>query len=127
MSDFNSIFVSMLMVLWLYTGRWALIGEFENKARKKRKNEKNYPFFSYPLYKKIFLFGLKGTVSKLFLVFVCLGNISILVAAVASIWIFIKTNPIVVTIYQLSLTAFIVSETFESIYMRLNRHYISFD
>lgn len=105
MSFFNSIFAPMIFVLYWFMYISACISSVRNVAngmssKQRKTNEQKYPYFHYPLYKKIFFFGLEGMMSKLFKVSVFLVNISIFLMAPLSIYLFIKFNRILSYVFR---------------------------
>ncbi len=86
-------------IVWgLFTG--LLMIHIRLDAKKKwHKNEKMYPYFHYPFYKKIFLLGLNGAVNKLVVIATFIFNISIIILIIDGIWHLIAPNIITSNIF----------------------------
>ena len=81
MNIFEEIIVLLMMVLfWLFISA-LIMGDIRYRAKKKwHKNEKKYPYFHYPFYKKLFLLGLNGALSKVVVVMKFLLNITVIIS-----------------------------------------------
>ncbi len=70
-------------------------------AKKKwNKNLKCYPYFTYPILKKIFLLGLKGALNKFIVVLTFILHITIMLLIACCIWIAVEPNIIISYIYR---------------------------
>ena len=86
MNVFEEIIVLLMIVLfWLFISA-LIMGDIRYQAKKKwHKNEKKYPYFHYPFYKKLFLLGLKGALSKVVVVMRFLLNITVILITVLTV------------------------------------------
>ena len=86
MNIFEEIIVLIKMVLfWLFISA-LIMGDIRYRAKKKwHKNEKKYPYFHYPFYKKLFLLGLNGALSKVVVVMRFLLNITVILITVLTV------------------------------------------
>jgi len=86
MSVFNTIigFVA-ICCLWIML-IFPIMRDIRYRAKKKwHKNEKKYPYFHYPFYKKLFLLGLNGALSKVVVVMRFLLNITVILITVLTV------------------------------------------
>ena len=86
MSVFNTIigFVA-ICCLWIML-IFPIMRDIRYRAKKKwHKNEKKYQYFHYPFYKKLFLLGLKGALSKVVVVMRFLLNITVILITVLTV------------------------------------------
>ena len=94
-------FLDTLIVLIILPIMWVLFTiplmiNIRYEARKKyRKNEKKYPYFHYPVYKKLFLLGLRGALNTSVVVMTFIFNISLVLCMVFGIWEIISGNLII--------------------------------
>lgn len=86
MNIFEEIIVLLMMVLfWLFISA-LIMGDIRYRAKKKwHKNEKKYQYFHYPFYKKLFLLGLKGALSKVVVVMRFLLNITVILITILTV------------------------------------------
>ena len=86
MNVFEEIIVLLMIVLfWLFISA-LIMGDIRYQAKKKwHKNEKKYPYFHYPFYKKLFLLGLNGALSKVVVVMRFLLNITVILITVLTV------------------------------------------
>ena len=86
MNIFEEIIVLLMMVLfWLFISA-LIMGDIRYRAKKKwHKNEKKYPYFHYPFYKKLFLLGLNGALSKVVVVMRFLLNITVILITILTV------------------------------------------
>lgn len=86
MNIFEEIIVLLMMVLfWLFISA-LIMGDIRYRAKKKwHKNEKKYQYFHYPFYKKLFLLGLKGALSKVVVVMMFLLNITVILITILTV------------------------------------------
>lgn len=71
------------------------------EAKKKwNKNVKSYPYFTYPIYKKIFLLGLKGALNKFIVILTFILNITIMLLIACCIWIAIEPNLVISYVHR---------------------------
>lgn len=73
------------------------------------KNEEKYPYFKYPLYKKIFLIGLKGALNPVVVVSTFILNISEILFIIFAVWFMIAPNIIISYIIRVLSGIFVVS------------------
>ena len=86
MSVFNTIigFVA-ICCLWIML-IFPIMRDIRYQAKKKwHKNEKKYPYFHYPFYKKLFLLGLNGALSKVVVVMRFLLNITVILITILTV------------------------------------------
>ena len=86
MNVFEEIIVLLMIVLlWLFISA-LIMGDIRYRAKKKwHKNEKKYQYFHYPFYKKLFLLGLKGALSKVVVVMRFLLNITVILITILTV------------------------------------------
>ena len=86
MNVFEEIIVLLMIVLfWLFISA-LIMRDIRYRAKKKwHKNEKKYPYFHYPFYKKLFLLGLNGALSKVVVVMRFLLNITVILITVLTV------------------------------------------
>lgn len=91
-------FIDTLLVLIFFLMGWLIytipfLAYIRLEAKSKlNKNEEIYPYFHYPLFKKLFLLGLKGAVNTIVVVITFVFNISIMIFSIVSIWQLIAPN-----------------------------------
>ena len=90
--------ITLIVILFVVTLTWALFSlsllyYIKAEGRKHyKKNKEIYPYFSYPLYKRMFLLGLRGTVSKFIIILTFAVNIITLLCLVLCIVLLIHFN-----------------------------------
>lgn len=84
------IMVTLVLTWLLVTGltMWAVRSAADHTKRAKSAIKKDFPYFTYPFYKKMFFMGLKGALSKVNLVFIWVSFIStILYLIISTVWL----------------------------------------
>jgi len=82
--------IAMVLLWLLVTGlsMWAVWSASCDSKRAKSAIKKDFPYFTYPFYKKMFFMGLKGALSKVNLVFIWVSFIStILYLIISTVWL----------------------------------------
>ena len=108
-------FTDTLIVLIVFTVNWfffsfIILIHIKLCAKKKwKKNEEKYPYFKYPLYKKIFLIGLKGALNPVVVVSTFILNISEILFIIFAVWFMIAPNIIISYIIRVLSGIFVVS------------------
>lgn len=93
-SAFDAILGTILVVILgdvLFSGIIMIHIHFSAK-RSWKKNNKSYPYFSYPFLKKIFFLGLKGALNPAIVIFTFLMYLSAILMIIACIWIIISPS-----------------------------------
>lgn len=100
-------FVATLVITILFVSVWLFFSalimlyiKFEAK-KKWKKNVKLYPYFSYPFYKKIFLFGLKGALNPIVVIVTFILNVSVILLVTFGMWELISPNILVTYILRI--------------------------
>lgn len=80
-------------VIWLIFTILIMIQiNYGPSAKAKKKIVKEYEYFNYPIYKKIFLAGLRGIVPIVVIIITWIINILLLCLFVAFLWNILNTN-----------------------------------
>lgn len=91
-------FLTTLLTIFLCALSWLFFSilfmvHIRVEAKKKwNKNVNSYSYFSYPIYKKIFLLGLKGALNPIVVVVSFILNLSIIILIALGIWNLISPN-----------------------------------
>ncbi len=80
------ILIVFCPLIWIIVSCITMVHIRLEAKKKWNKNEKLYPYFHYPLYKKIFLLGLKGAINKLVVIATFVGHITMVLFMVFCIW-----------------------------------------
>lgn len=81
-----------------------IMAHIRASAKKKwKKNVVNYPYFTYPFFKKFFLLGLNGALNSFIVVLTFILNISMFLLIACCVWIAIESNIVISYIYRVIL------------------------
>lgn len=86
------IFMLLIPIVWFLIIGIIMIHIRVDAKKKWHKNEKTYPYFHYPFYKKIFLLGLKGAINKFVVIACFIGHISTILIFIMCIWLLVAPN-----------------------------------
>ena len=106
----NTIILLLVCVLFyvILTVACMLAVRFNKTKRSWKKIKEEYPYFSYPLYKKIFFLGLNGRLPKFFVVISFILNILLGLIFVLSLWNLISMSFIISQILKYGAVAFVL-------------------
>lgn len=109
-SRIDTIFSMIILVLGWSMYLVIFLSCIRIEARKRwRKNERLYPYFHYPWYKKMFLLGLKGALHPFHVVTRFMWNISMLIMLCSGICVMIFPNIIVGYICRINGGLYLIS------------------
>ena len=115
----SAIGIFMIGLFWAFSafGRMVIISSGAANIKDREQLEKDYPYFKSPLYKKVFLMGLRGTIHPACIGLTWISNITLFLSVVLVIWFLISNNKVVDSVYGICVLVCLLTSCWGSFFL----------